>query len=614
MKKRILFIFIFLLMFLFLILISSSKAAIDLPVFSCVTYDGYSYENIPDIPEDISGYSYYVVCNYYNYNNSHDDKNTGIVLLYSNSPFFYFRDGDRCLLASDNCCDLGYYYYLNANSPTAWKTSKSGMHFAGAGSHFYFLDGRQPTIFYSNYQIIDNADGSVFYSGNNSLYITHEDSSNSDNPIRLCTNWFDIDVGVDGFYSCYIWIGDGEYESLDLNVSLEEQDWVSMNVESSTVDGNILIRFYYDVGSYGTYYFCFENSEFASLQYLAYTCEDNFSFYLSNTESTSEPIYLYSTAYYYDGDIEDYMENSDNDFTLNYDVYIAVGLDSPYEYNIDKELFYDEEKQMSGRRYEILVTVNGVYKLKIYNRVTDSYKYQTFIVDNIMVKTNVGEEIPYNNYDEDGNFRPTPVLFLEYLNMNTVRIRTQPFTFNEIILLECYFSPNNSDFEKINNIYTYTDSNKNNLYYFYYDVSLDGTYTFKFYNLESKKYTQSSIDVNISQFVTDNVDKIDSFSDKMYVWGKAHFGILFYPFELLSDFLHRIMDLDGTFKGYLYIPELRDPIYGNLLFGGFSFNFNGLMYDSKLTNFLYFNVYLPAVDFLLFVLFIKFCIKTLKEV
>lgn len=148
------------------------------------------------------------------------------------------------------------------------------------------------------------------------------------------------------------------------------------------------------------------------------------------------------------------------------------------------------------------------------------------------MRIHIGDDIYSSNYNEKGEFDPKPVLFLDYIDTTTVRIRTQFFTFNELIYLECYTSSDNENYNKNNNIYTLTvDTKKDNylysldqkstsldMYYFYYDVKIDGTYYFKFYNINLKKYTVASIDVNIQEFLSSNINNVDKYPDRFVIW------------------------------------------------------------------------------------------------
>ena len=168
------------------------------------------------------------------------------------------------------------------------------------------------------------------------------------------------------------------------------------------------------------------------------------------------------------------------------------------------------------------------------------------------------------------------------------------------------------DNKKQNYTYSYDQkSTSTDLYYFYYDVKVDGTYYFKFYNINLKKNTFGNIEVNIQKFLADNVDNIEKYPDRFVVWGNKHFGILIYPFNLIISVLGRINNITYV-EPVLNIPELRDPFYNYKICEATSFNFNSLLSNNT---FLYIhNIYLITVDVILIFLFIKFCKKTFEEI
>ena len=330
-----------------------------------------------------------------------------------------------------------------------------------------------------------------------------------------------------------------------------------------------------------------------------------------------------------------------------------IGLDSPYEYTMYSVKGTDEENQKNYTQLQFEIVINGTYIFKIENLTTEEITYQTFNVTNKGIDNQYGDDVFYNNYNENGEFDPTPVLFLEYIDATTVRIRTQPFIFNEYIMLQCYFSSDGETFEQIYNTYqstlTFTTghytggwsgggriedlgrpsggwsgggrsegetsedlgSSTIDIYYFYQDVVMSGTYYFRFYNIELDKYTTASIDVDINQFISDNIDNIDSFTSKMVAWSKLHFGFLTYPFELIYYFMSEVSSIDYD-EPILTIPELKSPLDGTVFFNGVDFNFNSIL-NIDIVNTIH-NIYFIIVDVILIFLFVNLCYKVYEEV
>lgn len=320
--------------------------------------------------------------------------------------------------------------------------------------------------------------------------------------------------------------------------------------------------------------------------------------------------------------------DSSKDFLNNYDLDFSYGYDEVYGYAPLSIHGYDEEKQMNYRQYQFKVVVNGVYKFKILNFTTQEITYETFVVRNIGIDNQYGEDIYYDNYDEKGNFNPTPILFLDYVDSTTVRIRTQPFSFNELINLKCFTKFENDDYQENYNIYNYTVDTGNTIYddvdgnlvkdntielsYFYIDVKVDGLYYFQFYNIENKKYTEGSIQVDINNFIIDNVENIDSFTDKMVAWSKLHFGFLTYPFELFINIFGRVQNISNE-EPVLTIPTLKDPFTKTVILNQTSYNLKDAINISDTSSFLY-DIYLVLVDVILIFLFVMLCKKTFEEV
>ena len=332
---------------------------------------------------------------------------------------------------------------------------------------------------------------------------------------------------------------------------------------------------------------------------------------------------------------------------------MLIGLDSPYEYTMYSVKGFDEESQKNYTQLQFEIVINGTYIFKIQNLTTEEITYQTFNITNICIDNQYGDDVFYNNYNENGEFDPTPVLFLEYIDATTVRIRTQPFIFNEYIMLQCYFSSDGETFEQIYNTYqstlTFTTGHSTggwsgggrtedlgrpsggwsgggrsegetsedlgsstiDIYYFYQDVVMSGTYYFRFYNIELDKYTTASIDVDINQFISDNIDNIDSFTSKMVAWSKLHFGFLTYPFELIYYFMSEVSSIDYD-EPILTIPEFKSPLDGTVFFNGVDFNFNSIL-NIDIVNTIH-NIYFIIVDVILIFLFVNLCYKVYEEV
>lgn len=468
---------------------------------------------------------------------------------------------------------------------------------------FLYIQGCSSTYIY-------NLDGSIWYTDKYNFEVTYHDDNTF---AELFSRYFD--------YS--------DFNNIFCEISSDGINFTEMNKDGAEPDGEssfLTFVFWYYIYNNGTYDIRFKNANGEILSqskiYIDGINEDfvPLNFHLSTTDRTSE-LYILSDEFCFDS-WDSY--NFEDDFTLDYDVEIKFGVDSKYEkiYSITE---YNDELTSYRSRYEYQVFSNGIYELRITHKETKKVFEKTFIVDNYIFNNPYGDDIYYNNYNEDGKFDPTPVLFLDYIDTTTVRIRTQPFTFNELLYLECYVSSDNEKYERNNNIYNFTiDLRKDNYtymsddkrtsldtYYFYYDVKVDGTYYFKFYNIELKKYTIGSIDVNIQKFLTDNIDNIEKYPDRFVIWGEKHFGVLIYPFRFIINIFGKINNIAYS-QPILHIQELHDPFFDYKILDAIDFNFNSILTNNVVKTI--YNIYLISVDFILIMLFVSLCKKTFSEV
>lgn len=606
--KKVLFIILFFILFILLFQLDVFAAEISFE-------DNSGTEIITSLPEDLS----------------------------STDNYFIAQAKSSVFLISTDKYNVGLYFgtfdvYTNYNQErlytNQWLYNYDTNSFGTKNSNFYFGGGgRHPSsdfsILYCStdfYVYCEHDDDGLFsdneilgYDSNYSLNITSE---YTDNSYRLYTNYFSPN-GIQPYWTAYIWtLSEEEYIPLEDCNLIEGSGWVSFDNYETKVENDInYVRYYYDISDIKEYTVCFFNSLTNKYHYFTVDIEDSniLNLHLSTTEQTTDPIYVLSNRYYYEGEYD-----SSKDFLNNYDIDVSYGYDETFGYAPLSVEGYDEEKQMNYREYQFKIVVNGIYTFKILNFNTQEITYQTFNIDNIGVYNKWGEDVYYDNYNEDGEFDPTPVLFLEYVDTTTVRIRTQPFSFNEIIMLQCFTKFEDEEFSQNRNIYQFTVDTGNTiydndgikdsnivLYYFYLDVNVDGLYTFQFYNIELDKYSSSTIDVNIREFIINNVDNIDNFLDRLIAWGKLHFGFLTYPFEFIINTVGRITTINFE-EPILYIPELQDPSTGVVFFEGFNYNFNSIL-EIGTVNTIY-NIYLVIVDVILMFLFIALCKRIFEEV
>lgn len=583
MKNKIIYIFLFVILFLFIIFIPNCSNAFSITV-------GDNLVSLPDLPDNVKDKIFFIGKSAYTSSDGdyflcfYNGDNTGVSCIYNfdnELKVGFFKDNKQLTMSR-------YVYY---SSKGVWQNLSTRPDQSVRGGNIYYSSNN---IYYNN--------GSIYYNASMSFSITLSTTEHSSGPIQAYSNWFDMKF--QGRFKCYI--------------STDAENWLAMHTRTLNDNDSEYYGFYYDIKYNGAYYFkCIDtvtnDTKSLSLNITNLKDKIDIEFYLSNTDNTTEPIYILSNKYYYTGDY-----NPSDNFLTEYSVEISEGYEDSFNTFINTVYGYDESEGKNFVQYSYKVLVNGIYKLKITDYITGNVSYITFNINNIGYKNKYGDDVYYNNYDENGNFRPTPVLFLEYVNSTTVRIRTQPFTFNEFIMLECYTSFEDNEFTKNTNIYNYTvvqggefSESKIDMYYFYLDVQVDGIYYFKFYNIESKEYTQNSIDVNIKEFINNNLSNIDNFSDKMFIWARNHFGFLFYPFEFIISFFNRVLNINYS-EPILTIPELREPFFNNKILDETVFNFNSILSNSTIV-FVY-NIYLVVVDSILIFSFISFCKHIFEEV
>lgn len=92
------------------------------------------------------------------------------------------------------------------------------------------------------------------------------------------------------------------------------------------------------------------------------------------------------------------------------------------------------------------------------------------------------------------------------------------------------------------------------------------------------------------------------------------FGILYYPFELLIDFLNRISTISDSGTAILSIPSFNIDFMGYhaTLFNSFTFDFNSILTNDTYKNI--HTIYLTVVDIILWLGVVYLAAKCLQTV
>lgn len=102
--------------------------------------------------------------------------------------------------------------------------------------------------------------------------------------------------------------------------------------------------------------------------------------------------------------------------------------------------------------------------------------------------------------------------------------------------------------------------------------------------------------------------------DNFNEWLGDRFGILYFPIEIVLDFLNRVGALQESTSYVLTVPDLSINIFGNqaTLINGFSYDFGSLLENETLANI--HNIYLTVVDVILYLCLVVLAYNTFTDV
>lgn len=95
-------------------------------------------------------------------------------------------------------------------------------------------------------------------------------------------------------------------------------------------------------------------------------------------------------------------------------------------------------------------------------------------------------------------------------------------------------------------------------------------------------------------------------------WFSLKLGFIFYPFELLTSVLNRIANIEFT-NPILNIPDIREPVTGQVLFHAITFNFNDLLTQHESFQIMH-SIYLTFVDVIIILGLVNLLRKKFEEV
>lgn len=100
------------------------------------------------------------------------------------------------------------------------------------------------------------------------------------------------------------------------------------------------------------------------------------------------------------------------------------------------------------------------------------------------------------------------------------------------------------------------------------------------------------------------VDMNDYFSDR--------FGILYYPIDLVIDFLTRVVNISSNIGDSCILTTSEFSLFGTVLLRSFTFDFNTIIENETFKNI--YNIYLVVMDVILSLMLINFAKNTFAEV
>lgn len=340
-----------------------------------------------------------------------------------------------------------------------------------------------------------------------------------------------------------------------------------------------------------------------------------FEITVSTTEDTTSPIEAYSNWF-------------STDKIFNYECYISdvysegISLSDLHFNKMSISTLTDTSTNTTKCRFFYRILENGTYIFKLINKETNEEKLATLTVTNIL-------SINSSN-GSDSNGIPIPHITYKRYG-DKFSLRTQGLNKEDIQKYTCYYVKMTDDLDISNistipwqkmGIGTFTNTQINETeYYYFLDVPTNSencTYLFVFYDNTLNLYGNISTLTCDFTYMNDYADKVqESISvgndklDYLLQYFKQRFGFLTYPFEFISDFFKRILNINFT-EPIIRIPELREPFYNYKIFNGVEFNFNSLL-DNSFYLYLH-NIYLVAVDFILIIGLIKVGFGLLMEV
>lgn len=600
MKKNKFIVIFLIILFLGLMLLESKSFAFSLPTT-------YINQNIPDeVIETVMASSYYkdggfsgfFIFDYGKYRNCFRVLmfNEGMVIrfipnrLIIISKYFELMDIDK------NTLSISYEGYVKGYSDSLPLEN-------------YFFTGINCSLYssYSEESLIIKTEEKLFYT-----FPSKED---------ITVDTFKFSQIMSKEYSSEF------YNTYNAYVSFDGINWDIMSKEYSNADDSKFV-FYHDVFENGTYQVRIFDESTGQYVYDDFVEVDNipFEIYLEPSENTDKPIIAKSNIF-------------GPDIRLQYSVYFSTDKKEWTKLNRTQvEPNEENPPDMRDTYFWTRIFKNGTYYFR-FTYFEEEYEGDTLVsaipihfyvtkkIDNILVEDYMSDDyifkpiisLDFNEERQSFIIRTQSILLDKALNLNCFYIsydKSEGFNPNDTSEEDNILGWNKMEIGFENNIYMNTSDG-----YFYFEIpainATDTSYKIVFYNYISEKaseivyydfiyesakdYVENDLKIHLGISVRLN-DLLKSF--------ESRFGILGFPMSVLRNFSNKILTLQLK-EPVIYIPALYEPFYHNKIFNGTSFNFNSLLVSDSVI-FVH-EFYLTIVDMIFIYLFLKFCVKTLRD-
>ncbi len=632
-KYRLLLLIIFIILFYFLL---------NSNVYASVHTSAGEY---PDFPSPINSENYDIIL----INHGSWTYNDHMVAVPKNSGYFY-REGGIVTFKNTSSSAVTIYYYdfdtrsdirsyklyrtYNVNPNTTRNWSELGVDTPEEGN--INTDNKRHIIYTNTILYSDVNKTSIYYNCVTfpNWHIEYDETSLS---YWIYSDWYPVKEYFNKGYSFtpFAHFGKATFEDFD-NLQTWDKSW-DIDVQSFLKNGedgeeNKYERFGFKISSFGTYTIIVKaglNLDERHIYYIDFNEKDYSNaipFYLEYNNTTNT-YFVYSrwySAYDMHNIFNFYKFNPDvEQYNFDFNLRESQGwlsMEGEENHNGGCELRNEWSTNVEDWRDTYEIIDYGTYYFCSYNNLTYSNTIMKFVIsengdsyfqiydkdDLWVVDKNYINDNDYSYINSDDIFKiylieapQIPTIYTNYFNKNS--------EYNFVVK----YSTDNVNFIDDNLI----KEENGNHYRYLLDVTSNGTYYFKLYKYKDNEListTTLSIDVFcIGNFFDDNNSVISQIqANAFYKFFKVNLGALFYPIDLLFDFLSRLDNID-TVEPNITVPTIREYFTDTVIINGFTFNLEDIL-QNETFSYIY-TIYLNFVDFILFIALINYMYKVCKD-